>query len=84
MSLFHSTNPDIRAYMLNNPKAKNIVEDLKWLNEIDIPIHVQIVLCPEINDKLELERTLNDLARFKSNIFINSNSACRPYTIQRR
>lgn len=64
----HSTNPKLRAYMLNNPKAKNIINDLKWLNKVDIPIHVQIVLCPDINDKEELDRTLNDLAVFKSNI----------------
>ena len=62
----HTTNPELRAKMLNNPKAANILEDLKWLKKADIPIHTQIVLCPEYNDKDELERTLNDFSKFKS------------------
>ena len=62
----HTTNPELRAKMLNNPNAANILEDLKWLKKADIPIHAQIVLCPEYNDKDELERTLNDFAKFKS------------------
>ena len=52
--------------MLNNPKAENIIEDLKWLKKADIPIHAQIVLCPGYNDGVELERTFNDFAKFKS------------------
>lgn len=64
----HSTNPDVRTYMLKNPNAKNILQELKWLNSIDIPIHVQIVLCPGINDEIELDRTLSDLAKLRTNI----------------
>ena len=62
----HTTNPELRAKMLNNPNAANILNDLKWLKKADIPIHAQIVLCPDYNDKEELERTLNDFAKFKS------------------
>ena len=62
----HTTNPDLRVKMLNNPKAANIMEDLKWLKKADIPIHAQIVLCPGYNDGKELERTLNDFVQFKS------------------
>ncbi len=62
----HTTNPDLRVKMLNNPKAANIMNDLNRLKKADIPIHAQIVLCPGYNDKLELERTLNDLLTFKS------------------
>lgn len=62
----HTTNPDLRAKMLNNPKAKNILEDLKWLKKAEIPIHAQIVLCPNYNDGKELERTLKDFEKFKS------------------
>ncbi|MFH0702816.1 MAG: DUF512 domain-containing protein [bacterium] len=64
----HTTNPELRSYMLGNPNAKNIANKLKWLNNLDIPIHTQIVLCPGINDKKELDKTLNDLAKLKSNI----------------
>jgi len=62
----HTTNPELRAKMLNNPKASNIIEDLKWLKKADIPIHAQIVLCPGYNDGEELERTLKDFEKFKS------------------
>lgn len=62
----HTTNPDLRAKMLKNPKAANILEDLKWLKKADIPIHAQIVLCPGFNDKEELEQTLKDFEKFKS------------------
>lgn len=62
----HTTNPELRSKMLNNPKAANILEDLKWLKKADIPIHAQIVLCPGYNDGEELERTLKDFEKFKS------------------
>ena len=62
----HTTNPELRVKMLNNPKAANIIKDLEWLKKTDIPIHAQIVLCPGYNDKEELERTLNDFEKFKS------------------
>ena len=62
----HTTNPELRAKMLNNPKAANILEDLKWLKQADIPIHTQIVLCPGYNDGEELENTLKDFENFKS------------------
>ena len=61
----HTTNPDLRVKMLKNPNAKNIMNDLKWLQKCQIPIHCQIVLCPEYNDGAELERTLSDLSKFK-------------------
>jgi putative radical SAM enzyme (TIGR03279 family) len=64
----HTTNPDLRVKMLGNPHAKNIMEDLKWLNSLDIPIHTQIVLCPGFNDGEELEKTLKDLYKFKKNV----------------
>ena len=62
----HTTNPELRAKMLNNPKAASILEDLKWLKQADIPIHAQIVLCPGYNDGEELENTLKDFENFKS------------------
>jgi putative radical SAM enzyme (TIGR03279 family) len=64
----HTTNPELRAKMLGNPKAKSIMKDIEWLNSLDIPMHAQIVLCPGYNDGEELERTLKDLSKFKLNI----------------
>ena len=61
----HTTNPKLRAKMLNNPNAARITDDLKKLRDNDIKIHAQIVLCPGYNDGDELLRTLEDLKKFK-------------------
>ena len=58
----HTTNPELRVKMLRNPNAGKIMENLRWFKKQDIPFHVQIVLCPGINDGAELERTLKDLS----------------------
>lgn len=57
----HTTNPELRVKMLRNPKASEIMKNLNWFKENQIPFHAQIVLCPEYNDGSELERTLKDL-----------------------
>ena len=64
----HTTNPELRASMMGNPKAANIMEELGWLKKIGIPCHIQIVLCPGFNDREELSRTLRDLSELKDNI----------------
>lgn len=61
----HTTNPELRAKMLNNKLAANLLNELDFLKENDIPFHAQIVLCPSYNDGKELERTLNDLWKYK-------------------
>ncbi len=62
----HTTNPTLRQKMLKNPNAENIMEQLRRFKKLKTSIHAQIVLCPDYNDGKELERTLNDLAEFKS------------------
>ena len=52
--------------MLNNKNAANLMKELDFLEENDIPINTQVVLCPDYNDGKELERTLNDLWKYKS------------------
>ena len=61
----HTTNPELRARMLNNKLAANLLRELDFLKENDIPFHAQVVLCPDYNDGKELERTLNDLWKYK-------------------
>ncbi len=58
----HTTNPDLRVKMLRNPNAGNIMGNLSWFKDNEIPFHTQIVLCPGYNDGKELERTLSDLS----------------------
>ncbi len=61
----HTTNPDLRVKMLNNKRAGEILSILDRFKKNNIEIHGQIVLCPDINDGAELERTLNDLKKYK-------------------
>jgi putative radical SAM enzyme (TIGR03279 family) len=49
--------------MLNHPQAGNIMEQLATLAKGNITLHTQVVLCPGINDKEELKRTIQDLGR---------------------
>lgn len=57
----HSTNPDLRVFMLNNKTAGDVLSKIKMLIDGGIEINCQIVLCREINDKTELDRTINEL-----------------------
>ena len=56
-------NPELRAKMLRNPNAKNILEDLKKLEKAGVYYHTQIVLCAGLNDGDELERTITELSK---------------------
>ncbi|MBO4954292.1 MAG: DUF512 domain-containing protein, partial [Clostridia bacterium] len=60
----HTTNPELRVRMLRNPSADKILSRMQRFYEAELPMNAQIVLCPEWNDKAELDRTLEDLSRF--------------------
>jgi len=60
----HATEPDLRSRLLKNPRAGQILEQLQWFQDHYLQIHAQVVVCPEINDGIHLERTLRDLAQF--------------------
>lgn len=62
----HTTNPELRVKMLKNPNAGKILEHLKWLEKLEIPVHIQIVLCPKYNDDQELKRTFKDIGNLKN------------------
>lgn len=57
----HTTNPELRSKMLNNRFAGNVYDRLKRMTCAGIEINCQIVLCPGINDGIELEKTIEDL-----------------------
>lgn len=59
----HSTDDRVRRMMLANPKAADIMAELKFFARHRIKMHVQIVLCPGYNDAKELEKTIRDLAK---------------------
>ena len=57
----HTTNPELRCKMMNNRFAGEKLNYLFQLGNSGIMMNCQIVLCPGLNDGVELERTLNDL-----------------------
>lgn len=59
----HTTNPELRCQMMHNKRAGETLSYLKMLTDNGIEINAQIVLCRDINDGIELEKSLNDLAR---------------------
>jgi putative radical SAM enzyme (TIGR03279 family) len=58
----HATNPELRAKMMGNPGAALIMDQLRSLAGAGLEMHTQVVLCPGLNDGMELERTIEDLA----------------------
>ena len=60
----HATETDLRIRLLKNPRAGQILDHLKWLQARQLQIHAQVVVCPNINDGIHLERTLLDLVSF--------------------
>jgi putative radical SAM enzyme (TIGR03279 family) len=61
----HTTNPELRRTMVDGPRAGEIVEQLQRLGDLGIGCHTQLVLCPEINDGDELERSIAELAALR-------------------
>lgn len=62
----HATEPEIRIRLLKNPRAGQILQQIKWFQKRRLQIHAQVVVCPGINDGKHLEQTLRDLASFSS------------------
>lgn len=60
----HSTNRTVRNVLLGNPKAPDVLKELRFFKENKIKMHCQIVLCPGFNDDADLQRTLRDLYKF--------------------
>ena len=60
----HTTNPELRVKMLSNKNAGKLYDTMKKLYDANIEMNCQIVLCPGVNDKDELNRTLSDLSNF--------------------
>ncbi|MBD5145128.1 MAG: DUF512 domain-containing protein [Ruminococcus sp.] len=64
----HTTNPELRCKMMNNRFAGEKLDYLRQFADAGISMNCQIVLCPDINDGAELERTLTDLGNLMPNI----------------
>jgi len=87
----HSTEPELRKKMLNNPEAGKIMKSISRLAKAGIEMHTQIVLCPGINDGQRLKESIIKLQEYwpqvKSIAVVpvgltkhQKNPSLRPYT----
>ena len=53
----HAVSPDVREFLIGR-NARRGMEVLERLVDEGIEIHAQVVLCPDVNDGVELDRTL--------------------------
>ena len=60
----HATDPAVRRYLLRNPLAPDILEQLRMFATRGIVFHTQIVMSPGVNDGPVLRQTLTDLYEF--------------------
>lgn len=63
----HTTDMELRKYMLKNPNAINIMDYIKCFYEAGIKMNFQIVLCKGINDGGHLIKSIWDLSSFIPN-----------------
>jgi putative radical SAM enzyme (TIGR03279 family) len=57
----HVTDSVLRRRYLRNPRAPDVMEQLRTFGDAGIQAHTQIVLQPGVNDGSVLERSLTDL-----------------------
>jgi putative radical SAM enzyme (TIGR03279 family) len=60
----HATDPSIRRWLLRNPLAPDILEQLRLFASHGLQFHTQVVLSPGVNDEAVLDQTLSDLYAF--------------------
>jgi putative radical SAM enzyme (TIGR03279 family) len=58
----HATDRELRNRILGNPRAPDVLEQLRHFAAGRIAMHTQVVLCPGLNDGQALAATLEDLA----------------------
>ena len=60
----HTTNPDLRVKMMKNKRSGEVLSYLKRFADAGIHICAQIVLCKNVNDAEELDRSMRDLTEY--------------------
>ena len=58
----HTMNPELRIRMLRNPRAGESIRTMKRLADAGIVMNCQIVCCPGLNDGVELDYSMRELA----------------------
>lgn len=64
----HATQPEVRRRVLGNPNAPDILPQLRRLGDLRVEVHAQIVITPGVNDGAELERSIVQLAGYRSTV----------------
>lgn len=62
----HTTNPELRVEMMKNKHAGEVLSYLRDFDDGGIMMNCQIVLCKNINDGKELERSLSELSSYNN------------------
>jgi len=57
----HTTNPELRVKMMKNPAAADLMPIMRRLAKAGIRMNCQLVICRDLNDGEELERSMCDL-----------------------
>lgn len=65
---FQTMNPELRCKMLNNRFAGDALKKVDILNEADITMNGQIVLCRGINDGDELNFSIREMMKYIPNL----------------
>ncbi|MFQ3534883.1 MAG: DUF512 domain-containing protein [Aggregatilineales bacterium] len=58
----HATDPALRQRCLRNPKAPDIMAQLRELAAHNFEVHTQLVITPNVNDGEHMARSVHDLA----------------------
>ena len=58
----HATDPELRSFLLGNPRAGKTLEIMRRFSDGGITMNCQIVCCPGLNDGAQLQRTMRDLS----------------------
>ena len=59
----HATDPELRSFLLGNPRAGKTLEIMRRFADGGITMNCQIVCCPGLNDGDELLRSMRDLEK---------------------
>ena len=65
----HATNPEVRAFMMGNKNAGNLLTRMKRFAESGIIMNCQIVLCRDVNDGKILDDTIKTLGEMYPSIY---------------
>jgi len=64
----HVTDSEARKFMLGIDFDDDILGKISYLNDNNIAMHSQVVLCPKMNDGDILEKTIADIWQFRKNV----------------